>query len=54
MTLDGYGTFNNLGTTQIITPSSHILPRKPVERLKKIPTVSELLAIENIPTSPYN
>ena len=53
-TVDGHGTFHNLGTIQIITPSSNILPRKPVERLKKIPPVSELLAIENIAISPYN
>lgn len=43
--LDGYGTFHYLGTIQIITPSYNILRCKPVEKLKKIPSVSELLPI---------
>ena len=53
-TIDGHGNFHNLGTIQTITPYSNILPRKPVQRLKKIPPVSELLAVENIPIISYN
>uniref|UniRef100_A0ABD2WYE4 Uncharacterized protein n=1 Tax=Trichogramma kaykai TaxID=54128 RepID=A0ABD2WYE4_9HYME len=35
-TLDGKGTFHSLGSCEIITPASDVLPRKPFPRLKSV------------------
>lgn len=47
-TLDGNNTFHNLGSIQIITPASGLNDRKPVSRLKNIPSKNEIIEKGNI------
>ena len=44
-TLDGKGTFHNLGTIEIIAPADSLLKRRPIKRLRRvdIPKESELV-----------
>ena len=51
-TLDGKGTFHSLGSCEIITPASYVLPRKPFSRLKSV-SEAEVAAASKIQIKEY-
>lgn len=42
-TIDGKGTFHNLGSISIITPGDGLKPREPLKRFEEIPSESEVI-----------
>ena len=52
-TIDGKGTFHNLGSILIITPGNNIESREPIKRLKQFPSAHEITDKRNIPILVY-
>lgn len=53
-TIDGKNTFHNIGSIEIVTPSSGIEPQQPFKRLKQMSWEGEIAQIANIPIEIYN
>lgn len=53
-TIDGRNTFHYMGAIKVITPKENISPQKPVLRLKKIPTETEINELGSNPLLTYH
>lgn len=53
-TLTGAGTFHNLGGISIVSPATSIQPRKPLPRLKTIPSEEDTTEVGDIKVESYH